>query len=146
MAAMVDLVRLRAPGTILGVLDHHWQEVRTTAPATFGLAIDAAEKEHAAVFGAVISEKFAPHDFRFTWYYDIKSTQGKWLSLQWSEVIFAEQEVAQGRDVFYPIYLQHEDAVNYSFIGYTRFGKIRAAMKQGHTPYWSMTTVRANLI
>ena len=144
---MIELVRLRSPGDILSLQPHHWENIPEwkQAVAQIGLAIDAAEKEHAALHGAVISDPYAPHDYYLGCYYDIKSTEGRWLSLQHSEYVFAEAEIAEGRDVLYPIYEQLNDK-EYRFIGYTSYSKIRFGVRFGKTPFFPMSIVMTNLI
>lgn len=113
-----------------------------------GLAIDLSEKERFARAGAVISERYAPHDFCLNGvYHDIKSSRGKWLSISFRELEFAQAEVAAGRDVIYVVYLQDtiRDDV-YSYLGRVSFKQIEPTIKFGSTPYWSLSTVKNNLL
>lgn len=114
----------------------------------FGLAIDAAEKARFREHGAVISERYAPHDFCFNGvYHDIKSTQGRYLSISFNELDFAEAEVEAGRDVIYVIYSQDDAyAGRYSFIGCVSFKKIWHEMQMGSSPYWDLDFVKRNLL
>ena len=72
-----------------------------------GQAIDAAIKEAVSLIGAVPSQRFDPHDYLLDGvYHEIKSSAGTWLSIPNSEIEFAQDEVAAGRDVIYDITLQ----------------------------------------
>jgi len=146
MAGLADLVRLRVRGERLLLEDHHLTDDGCDEKTAIGLAIDLAEKERAACFGATISERYAPHDYYLGGrYYDIKSSLGKWLSISSRELEFAHQEVAAGRDVFYSVFLQLPNLV-YEFLGYVSFKQIEPKIHFGSTPYWSLSTVKSNLL
>ena len=134
-------------GDVVTIEARHWKDVPAAKRGTVrgvGLAADAAVKEIAREHGADISDRYAPHDFRLALFYDIKTTLGAWLSLQWSEYQFALQEVEAGRDVIYPVFRQLDEQ-SVVFLGYTSFTTLQArepACLTGSSPYWKMSTVR----
>lgn len=115
---------------------------------SIGLAIDVVEKERFALAGAAISDCYAPHDFCMDGvYHDIKSSRGRYLSISEREYLFARAEVRAGRDVIYVIYLQDPaDALTYEYLGRASFKALEGALQFGSSPYWSLTTVKQNLL
>jgi len=88
---------------------------------TIGLAIDTAEKEKVKQIGAEISSDFAPNDYRLNGlFHEIKSSDGKYISLSNNEYRFAIQEIDAGRDIIYDIFQQH-GYHEYEFLGYNSF-------------------------
>jgi len=143
---MADLVRLRKRGDLLQVEDRHLTNEGYDQKTEFGLAIDLAEKERAAEFGATIPDRYAPYDYYLGGlHYDIKSSRGKWLSISYRELEFAEKQVEAGKDVIYAVYLQRP-YLCYEFLGYVSFKSIQHVMHEGSTPYWSLSTVKSNLL
>ncbi len=143
MAVLVDVLR-RGDRFLLEA--RHFEHSGYDEKTNIGLAIDTAEKERFAALGATISGKYAPHDFLFDGiYYDIKSSQGKWLSISYRELEFAEAEMDAGRDVIYVIYLQ-KGGDEYEYLGCVSFAQIYAMMRMGSTPYWSLSVVKSNLL
>lgn len=101
-----------------------------------GQAIDAAIKEAVALIGAVPSGRFDPHDYLLDGYYhEIKSSAGTWLSIPASEVEFAQNEMAAGRDVVYDIVLQ-VDLKSARFLGQTHFGAIQHLIEPSKFLTW----------
>ena len=146
MESTADLVRLLNRNDQFALEPRHFINEGYDEKTSIGLAIDLAERERAAKYGATISERYAPHDYYLGGrYYDIKSSRGKWLSISRREYDFARQEVAAGRDVFYSVFLQ-KTSLEYEFLGYVSFKQIEPKMREGSTPYWSLSTVKSNLL
>lgn len=104
--------------------EHHFLHQGKSHVQTIGLAIDAAEKEKAKKLGAVVSKDFAPNDYLLDgMFHEIKSSEGKYISLSNNEYRFAIQQINSGLDVIYDIFEQrsyHE----YKFLGYNSFAKM----------------------
>lgn len=143
---MADLVRLRHRGDLMQLEDSHLTNEGYDEKTSIGLAIDLAEKDRAEAFGATIPDRFAPYDYYLGGhYYDIKSSRGKWLSISSNELKFAQKAVDEGKDVYYAVFLQRP-YLQYEFLGYVAFSHIEPMMKIGSTPYWSLSTVKSNLL
>jgi hypothetical protein len=144
---MADLVRLHRRGDRLLLESHHLTNRGHDEKTSIGLAIDLAEKERAAVFGATIPDRHAPYDYYLGGhYYDIKSSRGKWLSISYRELEFAKAQVAAGKDVFYAIFLQLDGNLEYEFLGYVSFKAIEPVMMVGTSPFWSLSAIKNNLL
>lgn len=146
MASTADLTRLLNPDDRFTLESRHFVYEGKSERTRIGLAIDIAERERAVRYGATEGDRFAPYDYELNGvYYDIKSTEGKWLTISYAELDFAQRQVERGGDVIYAVFKQLPE-LQYEFIGYVAFSSIGWMVRDGSSPYWSLSTVKSNLL
>jgi len=126
---MVDVIKLDA---------RHYVLPGRTPASTMGLAVDAAVKELVLPLGAIISDRYAPHDYQLDGvYHEIKSSNRGSLSIPNSEIEFAELEVAAGRDVIYDVVLQF-DVHSAKFLGSVPYSAFKHLVRPSQFFNWRL--------
>lgn len=106
--------------------------------STIGLAIDLSFKRLLLPIGAEPGPQYAPWDYRLDGvYHEIKSSEGKWITLSDAEYRFGVNHVKTGSDVIYDI-IKQNGRESYDFYGHNSFKQIYEAGKiyRSQYPAW----------